>query len=122
MTNLSDHGENLAATALFGSGTFYIALHTADPGDATGANEVAAAGYARAAVTLTVAGAVAATAADAAFANQTSGADITITHASIWDAATGGDYLAAGPLSAARTYPNGGGFTIATGDFTVTFD
>jgi hypothetical protein len=97
--------------------TLYVALHTSDPTDAALATELAigTAGYARSAIAAldtnfspptTVAGKrQTGNAVNIAFglptANWASGANIT--HASIWDAATGGTMLMSGALAVPRT-------------------
>lgn len=93
-------------TALTPPTTVYVALHTSDPTAAgTPATEVSAAWYARQAVTF----------AAQSTAGQTSNsatvtfpavtvAGVTITHFSIWDAATLGNMLEFSPLSASKVY------------------
>ncbi len=116
-------------------GAIAISLHTADPTDVTAtaaANEFANSGsYARVAVTQ----------ADAQWnAPTTTGAFTNVntvtfptptgnwgvaTHFAIWDSATygGGNLLAAGALSVAKTINNGDAApTFAAGALTVTFD
>lgn len=121
MSDLTDYGENQAAAALLGTGTFYLALHTGDPGETGASNEVAATGYARQGSAFTASGSAATSDSACNFPTQTSGADVTVTHASIWDAVTGGNCICKGPLTAPRTYPNGGTFSVAAGDASLTF-
>jgi hypothetical protein len=91
----------------------YVSLHTADPGN-TGANEVLTSvwpGYARQDAAAGGAVATGFTAASAKAAENTGvllfpehdgSAAITISHLAIWDAATGGNCLMSGALTAPR--------------------
>ncbi len=89
---------NLADNAAAGPLTnLYLALHTADPGEAgdQSTNEVAYTGYARVAIARTaggwtVTGASVSPAALITFAEQTGGSAGTATHASIGTASAGG--------------------------------
>lgn len=71
------------------SGTVYVALHTADPGDDASANECTDGSYTRQSTTFTLNSGIGQSANDLAlsfnFANAT-----TITHMSVWSAQTGG--------------------------------
>ena len=51
MSDLTNHGENIAAQALDGS--LYAALHTSDPGETGATGELSGDGYTREAVTMT---------------------------------------------------------------------
>lgn len=110
--------------------TVYVSLHTGDPAD-TGANEVvvgvtnyARIGVANAAWTKTTAGT----------ASATNNADITfpatgtvtwsastpgITHVGIWDAATAGNFLYGGALSASKVVAVGDVFKFTIGNLTI---
>jgi hypothetical protein len=87
--------------------TLYLALHTADPGNAgnQSTNEVTYTGYARASVTrttasFTITNATASFAAAVSFPESTGTTSVTATHLSIGTAATGtGDLLYNGALS-----------------------
>jgi hypothetical protein len=93
-------------TALTPPTTVYVALHTSDPTAAgTPATEVSAAWYARQAVTF----AAQSTAGQTSNSNTVTfpavtGSGLTVTHFSIWDAATLGNMLEYSPLSASKTY------------------
>lgn len=87
----------------------YIALHTADPGD-TGASEVTGNAYARVAVSTTGGwsdpGATSGATENAAaitFPQATPAGWGTVTHVSVWDAATAGNMLFRGALAASKT-------------------
>lgn len=99
------------------SGTVYIALHTANPGDTAAANEVTDASYARQAATFSVN-----TGTGTAISNETLNfhfaAAATVTHVSMWSAATGGTATERQPLSAPVDVTSGT-FTIAAGDITL---
>jgi hypothetical protein len=98
MSNLSNHAETLALTWLMTAGSatrptsWYVALHTGDPGETGASSEVSGTGYARqsAAFDAPASGATANTA-DLTF--TAGGAWGTVTHASIWDAVSGGNCL-----------------------------
>jgi hypothetical protein len=96
------------------AGSFYIALHTADPGD-TGdqtTNEVSYTGYGRVAVArsgagFTVSGAQVSNAATVQFGECTAGS-ATATHFSVGLLSSGaGDILFSGTLSASRSISAG---------------
>jgi hypothetical protein len=128
-TNWANIGD---ATGLRGStvaGSFYIALHTADPGEAGDqtTSEATYTGYARVAVARsgagwTVSGASGSNAAAITFGACTAGSN-TITYASLGVAASGASQIiSSGPLSAplavtALITPN-----IPIGDFDVNAD
>ncbi|WP_431484206.1 phage tail fiber protein [Pseudomonas solani] len=85
---------------LFTNSTKYVSEHTGDPG-AVGANEVAGgadANYARKASTLVknLSGTIysARNSADVVFNAAAAGASYSVTHLGIWDAASGGNFLA----------------------------
>lgn len=110
----------LRNTSLTSPTTVYLALHSADPGE-TGANELAAAnGYARQAIAFDApSSGVIASSADETF--TASGADWSpATHWSLWDAASTGNCLAAGSLSATRTVADGESLVFLAGALTVT--
>lgn len=130
MSNLTNHLENalLAWSMTTGPATrpsaWYVALHAGDPGEDGSANELSGAGYARVSTTFAVSGNVATSAGDVVFGPATGdwngGAEIT--HASVWDAASGGNCLVKGPLAAGQIVLDGGTLTIGAGALTVTID
>jgi hypothetical protein len=79
--------ENLAAA--YAAAATYASLHTADPG-ANGANEVTGTGYARQAITWTGGAVDGVTTASVTF---TVPANVSVTHAGLQTAGTGGTYL-----------------------------
>ena len=120
MANASDYLEVQLRNHLFRTATFtkpaalYVALHTADPTDAATGAEVSGGSYARVQRNPLDANWTAASATDG---RTTNAADIvfpaptanwgTVTHASLWDAASGGNMLAHAPLDAPRTISSG---------------
>lgn len=128
-TNLANIGD---ATGLRGSttaGSFYVALHTADPGEAGGptTSEATYTGYARVAVARTsggwtVAGNTVSNAAAVNFA-ACSGGSNTITHFSIVSSSSGaGDLMGSGALVASLAVSSGITPSFAIGQLTATFD
>lgn len=121
MTDLTNYGENAAVDALLGTGTFYIALHTADPGETGASNELTVAnGYARQSATFTVSGDTADNDAQVQFGPATADQG-TVTHFSIWDAATAGNCIAKSALTTSRAWPSGT-LTFAAAAITLTLD
>lgn len=120
MSSASDYLEGQLRTHLFRTGSFakpaalYVALHTADPTDAGTGAEVTGGAYARVQRNPLDANWTAASAVDGTTSNA---ADIvfpaptanwgTVTHCSLWDAATGGNMLAHAPLNTPRTINSG---------------
>ena len=122
--SISDYLENELLDAVFNAGAFsvttpYVSLHTADPGE-TGASEVSGGSYARQAGSFSVAsgGAVE----NDANINFTDMPATTVTHVGVWDAASAGNFLWGGALSASKTTNAGDTFQIASGDLDVTLD
>lgn len=129
MAALSNYLENSLIDAVFRAQTFtspatlYVALYTAAPSDAGGGTEVTGGSYARVAVTSSLAnwagtqGAGTTTASSGTGGVTSNNAAITfpsptanwgvVTHAAIWDAASGGNLIAHGALSASKTINNG---------------
>lgn len=107
-------------------GTVYVALHTGDPGDDGSASEVGAADYAREGVTAGTGWNTPTTdtfenAAEISFGTAANNWG-TISHVSLWDAATGGNCLAVGSLSAAKAVNVDDEATFAAGDLSFTVD
>lgn len=107
-------------------GTVHVALHTGAPGDDGASNEVTGGSYAREATT---AGTDWNTPANGQFANanqisftQATANWGTVTHASIWDAATGGNCLAVTDLDADELVESGDTFVFNAGDLSFTID
>ena len=107
--------------------TVYIALYTVAPGDAGGGTEVTGGSYARVAVTNNLTNWPA-----AAAGAKANGTEITFPTATanwgtvvafaILDAATGGNFLYWGDLTASKTINNGDTAKFAVGDLDITED
>src|SRR6266542_2862435 len=118
MPGFSDYTEAQIRAHVFRTGTFakpaalWVALHTADPTDAGTGAEVSTSGtgYGRVQRNPADANWTAAAATDGKTANAAvvtfgtpSGSWGTVTHMGIWDAETGGNLIASGPLALAKT-------------------
>jgi hypothetical protein len=112
------------------AGAFFVALHTGNPGDDGTANEVTVGAdpdYVRKAVTLdaaVLAGGRYRTenAADVVFDPAGLGANYTVTHISLFDAATSGVCWAVIPLTIPRAIVEGDVIRIPTTELRVTGD
>ncbi len=106
--------------------TVYVALFTTVPaGDGTGGVEVSGGSYARQAITFTAAagGAPASIPNNALVQFPTATANWgTIVGAGIYDAATGGNLLEMGPLTASKTVATGDSFAFPTGTYTLSLN
>jgi len=112
--DIADIGDAAGIQNSAVAGSLYLALHTADPGEAGNAttNECAYTSYARVAVARTVGGWTVATntATNAALAQfpECTGGSETITHVSITVAASGASkILYSGALTASRSVSSG---------------
>lgn len=111
------------------AGSFYISLHTADPGEAgdQSTNEASYTGYARVAVARTAGGwtRTSSTIANTALVQfaQCTGGSATVTHFGIGTDSTGaGNLLMKGALSASLSISNGIQPQFAAGAMTATVD
>jgi len=130
MSSFSDYTENLVLTWLFTTSSatrptaWYVGLFTGAPSDTGGGTEVSGNGYARVATgTMSVSGTTPTTATNGSaieFAAASGGNWGTITHAAIYDAATGGNLIAWGALTTSRTINDGDVFRIPAGSLDVT--
>jgi hypothetical protein len=107
------HAANLADKVLNGigrtgsfpsAGTLYVKLHTADPGSAGTTAASAVTTRQQATFSASSGGSMAMTSMAAGF-SMTTGE--TITHISLWDAATVGTFLWSGALTASKPVVNG---------------
>jgi hypothetical protein len=129
----SDYLENEILDHVLGGGdysrpaTVYIALYTVAPTDAGGGTEVAAGDYARAAVTNNLTNWPAASSGakangtEIAFSQATSSWG-TVVAFGIFDAATSGNLLYWGDLTASKAIDNGDTAKFAVGDLDITED
>jgi hypothetical protein len=129
MTALSNYAESqvikwlMTAAGVTRPSAWYVALHTADPGETGATAELSGNGYARQ---------------SAAFTEDTNGlvdndADVTfgpntgsnwgeITHISIWDAVSSGNCLAKGAISSPVTINVNDSLKFAAGQLDVSID
>lgn len=127
MSALSDYAENLLLDWLMTTGTatrptaWYLALFTSSPGDDASGSEVSGNAYAREAVTFDAASG-GSTANDGliTFGPASGGNWGTITHFGIFDAATNGNLLWHGALSASRVVNDGDSIQVPVGNLTLT--
>lgn len=106
-------------TAYSGQATVYVKLHIGDPGEACTSN--AAGETTRKAATVGAAsGGTVTSDADITWTNVSTSE--TYSHISIWDAATNGNALWYGALTASKTVTAGDTFTIPSGSLTASLD
>jgi hypothetical protein len=128
--SFTDYTEDLVLKWLFTTGTaarptsWYVGLFTAAPGETGGGTEVSGGAYARQSAAFSVSG-------DDPTAATTSGAIEfpvatadwgEVTHAAVFDAATGGDMIAYAELTVPKTIGSGDILRIAAGKLTITLD
>jgi len=126
MSAATNYTENAVLNHLFGGAAltqpteWHVKLHLGDPGEDATAN--AAAETTRAEVTSwgTVSGGAVANAAAASWTNVST--TETVTHVSVWDAATGGNPLGKGALAASKALTAGDNLSIPIGDLDITLD
>ena len=131
MGSFADYWENEILDHIFGKGsytppTIYVGLSTADPtDDGSGLAEPTGNAYARvstlAADWNVASGSALDNANDITFPEAT-GSWGTITHFALFDAATGGNMLAHGALSASKAIGSGDTAKFAAGDLDVSLD
>jgi len=131
MGSFSNYWENKILDHIFGkasytSPTIYVGLSTADPlDDASGLAEPTGNGYARvqtAASDWNAASGGAISNVNAITFPEATGNWGTITHFSLFDAATGGNMCAHGALSTSKTIGSGDTAKFAANDLTVSLD
>lgn len=105
----------LNATAYTGPADIFVSLHTADPGG-TGASEATGGSYVRQEVDFASASSASA-ASNAAIEFEDMPA-ATITHIGLWDAATSGNFLVSGALTAPVAVGAGNTLRFASGQIT----
>jgi hypothetical protein len=108
--------RNTGATAIAQP---WFKLHTADPG-ASGANAAAVGDATRKAASYAApsAGSMSQTGTAPVWTNG--GTSETITHISVWDASTAGNFLYSFALSASQAWASGNTFTLSTYSFALT--
>jgi hypothetical protein len=125
MAALSDYAENKLLDHLLGTTSFtmpaqvYLALFTTATTDAGGGTEVSGGAYARQAVDFDAAsGGATDLTADATFPQATANWG-TITHVALFDAASGGNMLMHGALTASKQIDSGDTFRVPAADLDV---
>lgn len=125
--SFSNFLENKVLLHVFGAtpytapATLYVGLFTSNPGEAGGGTEVSGGSYARQTAAFTVAANLASNTAAVEFPTASASWG-TITYAAIFDAASGGNMLAYGALTASKTIATGDVFRIPAGDYDITLD
>lgn len=128
MAALSDHAENLLLNFLMTSGTatrptaWYVGLFTAAPSDSGGGTELSGNGYSRQAVSWDTASGTGGTTSNSTAETFTaSGGNWgTVTHIGIFDAASAGNLLWHGSLTASKTINDGDSLEFAIGAIDLT--
>lgn len=124
MTQLSDWAEKACLDWLMGGATptrpsaRYLALYTGAPSDSGGGTEMSGGGYARQALTCDAAASGAGSCSNSnALTFTISGVDPQpYTHGGIFDAASGGNLLWHGPLTAPKDLGDGDSIVFAAGE------
>ena len=125
--SFTNHLETEILDHVFGGAAYtapsnvYLGLYTATPNDAGGGTELSGSGYARQAMAMSVSGNTATNSAAEEFATAT-GTWGTITHVGVFDAASSGNLMAYGALSASKAIATGDVFRIPAGDLDITLD
>ena len=118
---LLDH--SLGTASMTAPSNVYVGLHTGSPLDNnTGSNEISGNGYTRkVAAFASAASGSASTNATVTFPAAT-GTWGTITHISVYDAATTGNLLFHGAVTTSKTIATGDTFQISSGNLTISLD
>lgn len=103
------------------SGSLYVGLFTAAPGEGGGGTEVSGNGYTRKQATMTTSG-NASTNSGAIEFDTATGSWGTITYVGVFDASTSGNLLAYGELTTSKTIGTGDVFRIPAGDLDITLE
>ena len=102
--------------------TWFLSLHTGDPGETGASNELSGNGYARQSIAFTVSGDTATSSTSQSFGPNSGSNWGTVTHFAIWTASSGGTCLYVGAWSGGVAYAVGDTATVAAGQVTVTAD
>ncbi len=98
----------------------YLSLHTADPTDAGTGAECSGSGYARQAITFNAAHATAGTIDNSSVEEFTNMPACTVTHIGIWDAASSGNLLFYGAVTASKAVGAGDTISLSAGSLDIT--
>lgn len=128
MAALSDYAEKLLLDWMMTNGSatrptaWYVALYTAAPSDSGGGTEVSGNGYSRQAVTFDAASTPGGTTSNTGAVSFTAagGSWGTISHIGIFDAATSGNLLWHGAMTASKTIADGDTLEFAIGNIDLT--
>lgn len=128
MAALSDHAENLLLNWLMTSGSatrptaWYLALFTAAPSDSGGGTEVSGNGYSRQTIAFSTASGTGGTTSNSADVSFTAsgGSFGTVSHVGIFDAASAGNLLWHGAMTASKTIADGDTLEFSTGNVDLT--
>jgi hypothetical protein len=100
---------------------WYVALHTADPGETGATAEVSGSSYARQSTTFTQTVNEVENDAPISFPTVT-GSPYTVTHVSVWDAVSGGNCLYKGALTVSKALAVGEAGNFAIGELILNID
>ena len=118
---LLDHA--LATAAYTAPTNVYVGLHTGSPADDdSGANEITGNGYTRKVASFAAAASGSASTDATITFDAATGNWGTITHISIYDAATSGELLFHGAVTTSKTIETGDTFQISSGNLTISLD
>ena len=98
----------------------YLSLHTADPTDAGTGAEVSGGSYARQAITFNAAHATAGTIDNSSVEEFTNMPACTVTHIGVWDAASSGNLLFFGAVTASKAVGAGDTISLSAGSLDIT--
>ena len=118
-TEILDHV--FAGAAYTAPSALYLALYTATPNDAGGGTELSGSGYVRKAASFSTSGATTSNSGAIEYPTAT-GNWGTITHIGVFDAASSGNLMAYGALSASKAVATGDVFRVPVGDLDITLN
>jgi hypothetical protein len=98
----------------------YLSLHTADPTDAGTGAECSGGSYARQAITFNAAHATAGTIDNSSVEEFTNMPACTVTHIGVWDAASSGNLLFFGAVTASKAVGAGDTISLSAGSLDIT--
>jgi hypothetical protein len=98
----------------------YLSLHTADPTDAGTGAEVSGGSYARQAITFNAAHATAGTIDNSSVEEFTNMPACTVSHIGVWDAASSGNLLFFGAVTASKAVGAGDTISLSAGSLDIT--
>jgi len=105
--------DMLAGTAFTAPSTFYVKLHTADPG-ASGATAAAAGDTTRKQVTWSAASSGSKSMSSMSGSWTNGGTSETLSHVSFWDASSSGNFLGSAALSSTQAWNTSNTYALTT--------